>query len=172
MAYSAIAVANAFIEKANERGIRDLSPMKLQKLVFFAHSWMLALSGKPLIKEPVKAWKYGPVIDSVYHEFKSYGSRNIVSLGTEFEGLDSDDVFDMKYTIPKLPKNDEHANAIINAILDTYGNRTATYLSNLTHESGSAWAVTRKLHCDGGVREFVIPNEIIKETTIKKLKID
>ncbi|MDZ5641674.1 hypothetical protein [Enterobacter sp. A103] len=35
MAYSAIAVANAFIEKANERGICDLSPMKLQKLVFF-----------------------------------------------------------------------------------------------------------------------------------------
>ena len=172
MAYSAIAVANAFIEKANERGIHDLSPMKLQKLVFFAHSWMLALSGVPLIKECVKAWKYGPVIDSVYHEFKSYGSRNITSLGTEFEGLDSDDVFDMKYTIPKIPKSDAHAIAIIDAILDTYGSRSATSLSNLTHEPGSAWAITRSKHRDGEIREFIIPDDVIKETTIKKLKID
>lgn len=172
MAYSAIAVANAFIEKAAEKGIRDLTPMKLQKLVFFAHSWMLALSDKPLIKENVKAWKYGPVIDSIYHEFKSYGSKNITSPGTEFEGLDSDDVFDMKYIIPRLPKTDEHANAIVDAILETYGNRSATTLSNLTHEAGSAWAITRSKHRDGEVREFIIPNDVIRDTTKKKLKID
>lgn len=172
MAYSAIAVANAFIEKAKSKGINDLSPMKLQKLVYFAHAWMLALADKPLIKENVKAWKFGPVIDSVYHEFKSFGSGNISTLGTEFEGLESDDVFDIKYVIPKLPKNDETASAIIDAILDTYGDRSAISLSNLTHEPGSAWCITRDQHKDGAVREFIIDNEIIKRSMKKKLNLE
>jgi uncharacterized phage-associated protein len=34
MAYSTIAVANAFIERAKGAKITDLTPMKLQKLVF------------------------------------------------------------------------------------------------------------------------------------------
>lgn len=171
MAYSAIAVANAFIEKAKGKGINDLSPMKLQKLVYFAHAWMLAIVDKPLIKDNVKAWKFGPVIDSVYHEFKSFGSSNISTLGTEFEGLESDDVFDIKYVIPKLPKSDETASAIIDAILDTYGDRSAISLSNLTHEPGSAWCITRAQHKDGAVREFIIDNEIIKSAMKKKLNL-
>lgn len=172
MAYSAIAVANAFIEKAKNKGINDLSPMKLQKLVYFAHAWMLALADKPLIKEDVKAWKFGPVIDSVYHEFKSFGSNNITTMGTEFVGLGSDDIFDVKYVIPRLPKSDETASAIVDAILDTYGDRSAISLSNLTHEPGSAWCVTREKHKDGSVREFVIDNEIIKHAMKKKLNIE
>lgn len=172
MAYSAIAVANAFIEKAEKKGINDLSPMKLQKLVYFAHAWMLALADKPLIKEDVKAWKYGPVIESVYHEFKSFGSNRITSLGTEFQGLDSDDVFDMKYVIPKLPKSDKQAAAVIEAIIDIYGDRSAIYLSNLTHAQGSAWCETRNKHADGSVREFVISNDIIKKAMKEKLNLN
>lgn len=34
MAYSAVAVANAFIEKGMQGLIPDLSPMKVQKLLF------------------------------------------------------------------------------------------------------------------------------------------
>lgn len=171
MAYSAIAVANAFIEKARTKGITDLSPMKLQKLVYFAHAWSLALTGKPLINEKVKAWPYGPVIDSIYHEFKNFGSKNITNLGTAFEGTDSDNVFDMKYVIPRLPKEDIEASQIVDAILDTYGNRSATSLSNLTHEKGSAWCETQSEHKMGQVRGYVIDNEIIKTSMKSKLSV-
>ena len=47
MAYSTIAVANAFIERAKGAKITDLTPMKLQKLVFFAQSWSLKILDKP-----------------------------------------------------------------------------------------------------------------------------
>jgi uncharacterized phage-associated protein len=61
MPYPAAAIANEFIKVAKRNGVL-LTPMKLQKLVYFAHGWYLALLGKPLINEPVEAWKFGPVI--------------------------------------------------------------------------------------------------------------
>ncbi|MBI0275645.1 SocA family protein [Hafnia alvei] len=170
MAYSAIAVANAFIERAKQKGITDLSPMKLQKLVYFAHAWMLALDNKPLIKDPVNAWKFGPVIKSVYHEFKSYGSKNITSPGTEFEVFDSDDgVIDAGFIIPEISKSDTKANDIIDAVMDIYGNKSAIFLSNLTHAPGSAWCETKKFHKDGQEQGFVIDNNEIKKAMILKL---
>lgn len=169
MAYSAIAVANAFIEKAKDRGIDDISPMKLQKLVFFAHAWMLAVADEPLITDPVIAWQFGPVINSIYHEFKSFGSNTITTPGTEFEYSEDENGPDFGYVIPNVNKNDKNSNRIIDAILEVYGNKTAIYLSNLTHENGSAWCETRQDHNDGNVRNFVIDNEIIKSTTKKQL---
>lgn len=41
MAYSALAVANAFIEQAKAGKIQGLTPMKLQKLLFYTQSWHL-----------------------------------------------------------------------------------------------------------------------------------
>ena len=38
MAYSALAVANAFIERAKEGKLSGLTPMKLQKLLFYTQS--------------------------------------------------------------------------------------------------------------------------------------
>lgn len=170
MAYSAIAVANAFIEKAKQRGITDLTPMKLQKLVFYAHSWCLVMTNKPLVKDKIFAWPYGPVIESIYHEFKGSGSNNITTLGTEFF-WDSDPNATVlaKYVAPKVPESDKEASSLIDAILDVYGNETAISLSNLTHRPGSAWAETQEHHGSGSVRNYAIPNEVIKECTAKEL---
>lgn len=173
MAYSAIAVANAFIEKAKKHKISDLTPMKLQKLVFFAHAWALASSNKPLIKDKILAWKYGPVIESIYHEFKRYGSNNITTPGTEF--LWDDDphsVVKAKYVATTVPESDDYANVIIDLILDVYGDKSAIYLSNLTHKQGSAWEVTREHHRDGECRGYEIPDSVIRKSTLKELGLD
>jgi len=37
-----------------------LTPMQVLKLAYIAHGWQLGLHGRPLINEPVEAWKYGP----------------------------------------------------------------------------------------------------------------
>jgi len=47
--------------------------MQLIKLVYIAHGWTLGLYNQPLIGKQVEAWTYGPVIPSVYHDFKHYG---------------------------------------------------------------------------------------------------
>ncbi|STU74866.1 Uncharacterized phage-associated protein [Klebsiella pneumoniae] len=59
MAYPTLAVANAFIEKALANELSDLTPMKLQKLMFYAQSWHLKIYDEPLIDDFFSKWQYG-----------------------------------------------------------------------------------------------------------------
>lgn len=59
MAYSATAVANAFIEKATKGELSELTPMKLQKLLFYVQSWHLRLYNEPLIDDFLRSGAMG-----------------------------------------------------------------------------------------------------------------
>src|ERR1700738_3701746 len=74
--YDARAVANYFLERAKAEGI-PITPMAIQKLVYFAHGWMLAVYGRPLINQRIEAWEYGPVIRDLYQQFKRFGDLPI-----------------------------------------------------------------------------------------------
>ena len=74
MAEAPETIANYFISKALADGIK-LTLLQLIKLVYLAHGWHLGLTGRPLISETVQAWKYGPVIKSLYDRFKRYDSQ-------------------------------------------------------------------------------------------------
>jgi uncharacterized phage-associated protein len=132
----ALAVANYFIEK----GIQDrkpVSPMKLQKLIYFSHGWCLALYDTPLIDEAVQAWPYGPVIPSVYHEFKHYGNKEIKSPYVNI----MDDA-------PTVTNPDTIA--LLDSMWNLYSDLTATQLSNLTHEVDTPWdQLYRDYHAKG-----------------------
>lgn len=52
--HTATSIANFFIQK----GMEDRKPvdqMKIQKLVYFAHGWSLAIANKALLNEAVEA---------------------------------------------------------------------------------------------------------------------
>ncbi|NLA91806.1 MAG: SocA family protein [Synergistaceae bacterium] len=51
----------------------DVTPMKLQKLLYYCQGYSLALTGKPMFNEEIEAWSYGPVVPSVYQEYKACG---------------------------------------------------------------------------------------------------
>ena len=74
---SAIIIANQFIERAKRDGV-VLTNMQLQKLVYIAHAWALALD-QGLIYEPVEAWLWGPVIPSLFHNLGRYGAGEVTS---------------------------------------------------------------------------------------------
>ena len=76
MAYNSKAVANYFLELGDWDG-ESISPMKIQKLVYYAHGWHLGVTDEPLIDEQIECWPYGPVVDSLFHQFKHYGSGPI-----------------------------------------------------------------------------------------------
>ncbi|MEN4246996.1 DUF4065 domain-containing protein [Serratia marcescens] len=144
MAYSATAVANAFIEKAINGELKGLTPMKLQKLLFYTQSWHLKLcDGKPLFDDLFARWKFGPVIPTVYHLLKKYGACDIkekISVIIETDG-------EWKRITPTIQKNDTEAMDLVNKIVEVYGGYSGTELSNMTHAPGAAWS---KGEPDGG----------------------
>jgi uncharacterized phage-associated protein len=75
-AITANTVADFFLCFAREHG-DVLTPLKLQKLVYYAQAWHLALKGKPLFDEKIEAWIHGPVVRSVFTRFKKYSWRPI-----------------------------------------------------------------------------------------------
>lgn len=70
-------VADYFIQLANETG-SFVSNLKLQKLVYYAQAWHLAINDVPLFEEDFQAWIHGPVIPTLYQKYKTFGWRPII----------------------------------------------------------------------------------------------
>ena len=157
--YSAKAVANYFLDLAKAKG-ESLDPMKLQKLVYFAHGWFLAVHGKPLLNEEVQAWDYGPVIATLYHEFKDYGSGPIDDYAYEFSPTALEK--------PVIPPEDQGTIAVLNRIWEVYGKYSGIQLSNMTHAVGAPWR--KALDGREGLRSVSIPNDLIREHFVAKAK--
>lgn len=154
-AYSSIAIANYFIKLANKSGI-GISPLKLQKLVYIAHGWNLALNEFPLIDERIEVWKFGPVVKSVYHEFKKFGNSNITEMGTTIDYFETfKDASIVKYFEPKIDNNETEG--FLESVWDSYKNFEAINLSAATHQPGTPWDISKKNN------ENIINDEIIKK---------
>jgi uncharacterized phage-associated protein len=125
VAYDAATVANRFIELAENDGGRRLTPMQLIKLAYIAHGFSLAIKNRPLLDEPVEAWRYGPVIPSLYRKLKNFGNGGVDKRIARFfssETLASEDV------------------ELIDAVYAKYGHLTGGQLSFLTHKQGTPWS--------------------------------
>lgn len=125
-------IANYFIGKAIEGGT-ELTPLKLQKLLFFAYGIYLAINKKPLFSERFSAWKYGPVISQLYFQLKSYGSRNIDRKLTDF------DLGTFEEVIPEVDRKDKALVKFLDDFWNTYKDYTAVQLSNATHLLDTPW---------------------------------
>ncbi|MGJ7483734.1 Panacea domain-containing protein [Variovorax sp. LT2P21] len=146
MPHPARHIANAFLQKAKEAG-NPLTQLKLQKLVFFAHAWNLAIHNRPLLNENIEAWPYGPVVDGLYHELKGYGSQPIDRFLTEINQQTGQPVA----YIPGA--QDAEAWSMINQVWDRYSQFSALTLSDMTHAAGSPWHQARQAnmrHIDNG----------------------
>jgi uncharacterized phage-associated protein len=69
-------IADYIIWRAHQHG-SFISNLKLQKLLYYAHAWSLALRGRGLFRDRIEAWVHGPVVPSIYRRFKAYGFRSI-----------------------------------------------------------------------------------------------
>jgi uncharacterized phage-associated protein len=73
---TADAVADYLIALAHQRG-ESVNNLKLQKLLYYAQAWHLALRDEPLFREKFQAWIYGPAVPCVYRRFEPFGWRDI-----------------------------------------------------------------------------------------------
>ncbi len=150
-------VANFFIQTAIDAGCTDLSQLKLQKLVYFAHGWHLGLSGNPLFSEPVQAWRYGPVIQSLRREFRAFGS---LPINKKARDIKIENGVLREYDVPL--KEPEAISPFLSRIWDLYGKFTPIQLTNMTHEEGTPWhqiAVHYQFQIPLGI---TIPNDLIQ----------
>lgn len=109
-------VADYFLSLVDEDAGDTISNMKLQKLVYYAQGFHLAIYGEPLFKERIEAWDHGPVIPDLYHRFKEYGSNTI----------SKPDYIDFsKYS----PEEKE----LLDEIWSVFGQYSAWKLRNMTH---------------------------------------
>lgn len=149
MAYSALAVANAFIKRAQEGKIPELTPMKLQKLLFYVQSWYYKYRQQPLFDDVFTRWTYGPVIPSIYHEFKGYGAGVINAPGsTVVHRPSAENPFAFEVVVPEINWNDQDAVSFIDEAVRVYGPMTGWQLSQMTHQPGTAWEISGPV--DGG----------------------
>ncbi len=112
MMFSEFDVSRYILEKQGE-----MSAMKLQKLLYYSQAWSMVWDERVLFESNFEAWANGPVLPSIYdvHRGEFLVGSTLFSAGT--------------------PSNlDEDAIDTIDQVLKVYGNKTAQWLSNLTHE--------------------------------------
>ncbi len=116
---SAIDIARYFLRLSDiEEEPEGISNLKLQKLLYYAQSYYLAIFDEPLFEDQICAWTHGPVCPNVYHAFKHHG-RNPIPLA-------ADDLQDLTLAQDQID--------LLNEVYQVYGQFSAWKLRNLTHE--------------------------------------
>lgn len=160
MGYPAKAVANAFLDLAKIDG-KPLSPLKLQKLVYIAHGWNLAINEQPLVSDEFpEAWQYGPVFPSIYHEFKQYGRGDVANKARQFE-KSGPGPLDFNSIVPEIQEADQLTWNFLRTVWSKYSQFSGLALSDATHRSDTPWS--KVWSESGGARNADIKNELIKE---------
>lgn len=90
-----------------------ITPLKLQKLLYYIQGMALRIYGKPAFTNNISAWQYGPVVEEVYQQYK--GRNPITTPKTDYEVSDG------------LKK-------IIELVVSSYGQIEAGSLIDLTHD--------------------------------------
>ena len=101
----------------------SMSPKKLQKMLYYAYAWTLALLNESaedirfrLFENKFQAWVHGPVIPELYQQYKNNGWEDIAQVKDFDESIFSSDVLD-----------------ILNQVWAVYGECTGNELECLTH---------------------------------------
>ena len=122
-------IANLFIEQAQKQE-HPVTHLQVQKLVYYAHAWMIGFYDRPMIADEIEVWKYGPVVPAIYYSLSHNRGNEIVT------------------TIPVHPSDerelDKREKAIFDAVYEKYGSLSGLRLSTLTHASGTPWHKARE----------------------------
>lgn len=102
-----------------------ISAIKLQKLTYYSQAWSLVWDDEELFPDEFEAWANGPVVRALYNEHK---------------GLFKVDFDDISSGKPNALTESEQET--IDKVLEFYGDKSAQWLSNLTH-SEDPWIEAR-----------------------------
>lgn len=128
MAYRPGSVCNSILLRAKNEGV-GINTLTLQKMLYFISSLYQRRTGENLVGERFEAWQYGPVVRSVYYEFRQFGSDPIPSYAT-YAG---------RATMVSRGKDPSFDRAL-DAVWDYASRLTPSQLVAITQLDGSAWS--------------------------------
>lgn len=131
-------VANFFI--ANKDADDEMTMLKLQKLCAYAQAFSLALLGKPLFPNALRAYTHGPVV----RELLDY------PLNMKFDKLET-----------RSPFNDEEL-FVLETVSNYYGAYSASKLRNMSHEDFPVDFNSHEAIDTENIKKYFENNKVIK----------
>ncbi len=116
----------------------EITPLKLQKLLYYIQAWNLVYLNDSLFAEEAEAWVNGPVYRKVYDAYKESGSEPLkinTSVDKNIENYQSE-------LLSKLNLNTDQKE-LLDAVIKKYGLMPTFQLVYLTH-SESPWNIARE----------------------------
>lgn len=125
--YTASQIADYLLWRTRQERPADpdyLTPMKLQKLLYYVQGWSLAETGAAIFREQIEAWCEGPVVPAVQ---------------AAYQGHEKDPILDAPESPPQL---DPATRELIENVWDKYKHYSAFGLSAMA-QSESPWQHAR-----------------------------
>lgn len=140
-------IANWFLCHIDREAGDSITPLKLQKLVYYAQCWALVFLGDPIFDDDFEAWSHGPVLPGLYDRFRDYGYQSIPSCDCE-NTIDGD------------------LEEVLLEVRRVYGEKSGKVLEELTHME-TPWIEAR-----ADLEPEVRCNTKLSKTTMKKYYSD
>ena len=141
---SANDIADWFINATDGDAGNVITPLMVQKLVFFAQAWFLANKGRPLFTDDFQAWASGPIIPALFERFENFAYTNLPPIENA-----------RQVSGEKLE--------LLNGVQERYGCFNAGKLEQLVQESGGPWSKCRAGLGPGDASSTVITKDAIKK---------
>lgn len=129
--------------------LEEVTPLMLQKLLYFIQGIYSALYGKPIFSEDCRAWLHGPVYPEVYELFRDF----------KYNPID-----DARFALVKGTEDalTDHEKRVIDLVVNTFGVYGGKVLEKITHNE-SPWLEARK-----GYGDNIPSSELLTKERIMK----
>ena len=134
--------------------LKEVTPLMLQKLLYFIQGISYALNAKPMFTENCQAWVHGPVYPEVYDIFRDFKYNPIE---------------DARFVIFECAEDvlTEEECRTIDLVVNTFGEYGGKVLERITHEE-MPWKLARKGYTDNIPSNETITMENIEEYYTEK----
>ena len=129
--------------------LEEVTPLMLQKLLYFIQGVYSALYGRPIFTEDCRAWIHGPVYPEVYDLFRDF----------KYNPIDDARFALLEGTADALTEDEKK---VIDLVVNTFGMYGGKVLERITHNE-DPWKNARK-----GYGDSIPSSEILTKKSIKR----
>jgi len=128
--------------------LEEVTPLMLQKLLYFIQGIYSALYGKPIFTEDCRAWIHGPVYPEVYDLFRDF----------KYNPID-----DARFALLEGAEDvlTDEEKKVIDLVVNTFGIYGGKVLEKITHNE-TPWKEARKGYGDSIPSSEILPKKIMK----------